>query len=221
MGMTEFTTARRNMIDGQLRPGEVTDPAILDAMAALPRERFVPKALRGAAYCDEDIPLGDGRFLMKPLVLARLLTMAEPTPGDVALVVGCASGYDAAILARLVATVVAVECDPRLAGDADAALSELGVDNAAVVEGPLAEGWAAQAPYDVILFSGAARQVPQAILDQLGHGGRLVTVIRTSEFAPGRAELLLRGDGSVSRRIMYDAMVHMLPGLAPAPEFVF
>ena len=172
--MVDFAAARFNMVESQLRTNKVTDLRLLGAFETVPRERFVPEPLRGIAYIDEDVPLGGGRFVMEPRVLARLLQAADPGPEDVALDLGCGSGYATAILSRLVATVVALEDDAALAAAANRTLEKLEIDNAVVVEGRLTEGYPKQAPYNVILLGGAVAEVPAAIADQLAEGGRLV-----------------------------------------------
>ncbi len=128
----EYARARLNMVNNQLRPNRVDDPRVLDAMAHVPRERFLPKALRGVAYADEDLPLPGGAWLIEPLVLARLIQAAEVRPTDVVLVVGCTTGYAGAVLARLAGTVILVE-PPAAAAPVEALLDHLGVDNVVVV----------------------------------------------------------------------------------------
>jgi protein-L-isoaspartate(D-aspartate) O-methyltransferase len=215
----DYTAARRNMVESQLRPNKVTNPALIEALASVPRELFVPESLRGVAYVDEDVPLGSGRFLMEPMILGRLLELAAVRPSDAALVVGAASGYSAAVLAGLANSVVALESDHELAPRAAQTLRTLGLSNVAVVEGPLAEGVPRQAPFDVILFDGTVDRVPPAILDQLAEGGRLVAVVKTPGI--GRAMLMTRQAGIVASRIAFDAAVPGLPGFEPAPAFVF
>jgi protein-L-isoaspartate(D-aspartate) O-methyltransferase len=148
----DYTIARRNMIDGQLRPNGVLAADVLQVFADLPRERFVPSERRSVAYSDEAVPLGGGRYLLEPMLLARMLQLLQPTAGDSALVVGGGTGYGAAALARLVRSVVTLECEPRLAAEIRANLSALGVGNASVVEGALADGAPAEGPYDIILI---------------------------------------------------------------------
>ncbi len=218
--MVDFDTARWNMVESQLRTNKVTDLRVLDAFETVPRERFVPEPLRGIAYIDEDVALGGGRFVMEPRVLARLLQAAQPEPEDVALDLGCGSGYATAILSRLVATVVALEDDAALAAAANRTLGELEIDNAVVVEGRLADGYPKQAPYNVILLNGAVSEVPLAIADQLAEGGRLVTVVSAGA-GLGRATLMRRDSGVISSRILCDAAVPVLPGFEAAPGFVF
>jgi protein-L-isoaspartate(D-aspartate) O-methyltransferase len=218
--MVDFAAARSNMVESQIRTNKVTDPHLLDAFETIPRERFVPEPLRGIAYIDEDVALGGERFVMEPMVLAKLLQAARPGPGDVALDLGCGSGYATAILSRLVATVVALEVDAALAAAANQTLDELEIDNALVVEGQLAEGYPKQAPYNVILLNGAVSEVPLAIADQLAEGGRLVTVVSVGA-GLGRATLMRRDSGVISSRILCDASVPVLPGFEAAPGFVF
>ena len=216
--MTDFALARRNMIDGQLRPNRVTNSALLAAIADLPRERFLPDSLKSVAYADDDVPLGGGRFLMEPMVLARLIQSLQPLPGDKALVVASGRGYGAALLARLVKTVVAVESDAVLAGSASRTMKELNIGNVEQVAGSLAAGAPAGAPYDVILVEGAVREVPPAILAQLADGGRLATVIAG---APGVAHLVVKEGGIASGRPIFDAGTPALPGFLPPQRFVF
>ncbi len=218
--MADSATARHNMVESQIRTNKVTDARLTAAMLEIPRERFLPKALRGIAYIDEDIPLGGGRHLMEPMVLARLLQIAEVRAGDVALDIGCGPGYSAAVLARLCDTVVAVECDAKLAGEATKTLAALDIDNAAVIEGPLAAGCAKQGPYDLVLFDGAISGVPEKIQRQVAEGGRIVAVIGAGA-GVGRGSVMRKAGGSLHVRAVFDAAVPSLPGFEPATEFVF
>jgi protein-L-isoaspartate(D-aspartate) O-methyltransferase len=218
--MVDYAAARRNMVESQIRTNKVTDAALLDAFESIPRELFVPERLRGIAYVDEDIALANGRFVMEPMILARLLQAARPEPDDIALDIGCATGYATAILSRLVATVVALEGEAALATEANRTLGELEIDNAVVVESPLTEGYPKQAPYNVIVLNGAVAEIPPAISDQLADGGRLVTVVK-GDAGMGRARLMQRSGGVVSSRILFDAGLPMLPGFAVEPGFVF
>lgn len=218
--MTDFAAARLNMVEGQIRTNKVTDPALIDALSSLPREQFVPAERRSVAYMDEDLRIAGDRYLLEPMILARLLQEAEPTKTDVALDIGCATGYATAVLARLTATAIGLESDPALARQAGEALSRLAVDNGIVVEGPLAEGYAKHGPYDVILINGAVGDVPRPILDQLAEGGRLVTIRRRGP-AMGEAVLYLKRHGAVAARPLFDAAAAYLPGFAPRQGFVF
>ena len=218
--MSDYAAVRHAMVESQLRTNEVSEPRLVAALEAVPREAFVPEPLRGIAYVDEDIEVAPGRFLIEPRVLALLLQAAQLGPTDVVLDVGCLTGYSTALLACLADTVVGLESDADLAHRADQLMSTLGVDNAAVVTGPLAEGYAKQAPYDVILLGGAVPDVPTHLTDQLADGGRLLTILRSSG-GVGRAALMLRRHGQVSTRVLFDAAAPAMPGFERAPGFVF
>lgn len=219
----DFQELRVKMVDGQVRTTDVTDAAILEAMLTVPREAFVPGARHAFAYIDEDIELeGEGgarRFLMEPSPFARLVQLAGVRPGDRVLDVGCTTGYSSAVLARLAASVVALESDSALAAQARAALAGQGCDTVSVVEGPLASGHAAQAPYDLILIEGAVDEVPPALLDQLAERGRLVAVV--GEGNAGRAMLHVKENGVVSVRHAFNAAVKPLAEFRRAPAFQF
>jgi protein-L-isoaspartate(D-aspartate) O-methyltransferase len=188
-------------------------------MSTIPRDLFVPAERRSLAYIDEDVAIGNGRYLMEPVVLARLIQEAEVTAKDLVLVVGCASGYSAAVLSKLAGTVVALESDKALAERASAAMRELAIDNVVVLEGPLPEGREDQGPFQVILLDGAVDEVPAALIDQLADGGRLVGVVGTGRI--GRGTILTRAGAAVSRRTVFDATIHRLPNFAKEPGFVF
>lgn len=220
--MTDFALSRRNMIDGQLRPNRVTNAQLLAAIADLPRERFLPQGLRAVAYADDDVPLGNRRYLMEPMVLARLIQVLQSQPEDRALVVASGAGYGSALMARLVKDVVAVETDPGLAGSAEQTIKELGIANVRQVTGRMEDGYAAGAPYDVILIEGAVQHVPPAILDQLAEGGRLATVIAAaSPGTLGLAQVIVKDGGVATGRPIFDAGTPALPGFASPPRFTF
>ena len=218
--MTDFVIARRNMIESQLRPSRVRDERLLAAMAEIPRERFVPRELRGIAYRDEDLGLGGGRWLVAPMVFARLIEAADLRPNDRALVVGDPTGYGAAVLGRLCASVVMLECDGPMAREARRALAEQKATNVKIVEGDLAAGHGADAPYDVIVLAGAVVEVPRRLHEQLAEGGRLVAVIQ----APGdsaKASCITRVASAFDCRAVFDAVARSIPGFAFAPKFMF
>ncbi len=219
--MTDFALARRNMVDGQLRPNRVNNAALLAAIGELPRERFLPDGLKSVAYADDDVPLGSGRYMMEPMVLARLIQSLQPQPEDKALVAASGRGYGAAILARLVGSVVAVENNADLAASAQQTLRDLGVSNIQLVAGQPDQGAAASAPYDVILIEGAVQEVPRAIADQLAEGGRLATVLADPSGALGVAQLFVKQGGVTSGRPLFDAGTPLLPGFTPPPRFTF
>jgi protein-L-isoaspartate(D-aspartate) O-methyltransferase len=215
--MTDFAAARRNMVDGTIRTADVTDFRLLWAFQEVPRERFVPAASAALAYVDFDLPVAPGRTLFKTRVLAKLLQAAGVAATDRVLVVGCATGYGAAILARIAAQVVALEENAELARSAREALADR--SNVEVVSGPLKSGWTAAAPYDLIVVEGVTEVVPDALLGQLSDGGRLVCVQGGDQAA--KAMLYLRTGGEVSGRAVFDAAAPVLPGFAKTPAFAF
>jgi len=219
--MTEYTSVRHNMVESQLRTNKVTNHRLIDAMDTIPRELFVPRQLAGVAYVDEDLMIAPGRYLMEPLVLARLLQAAEVADQDVALDIGCGTGYSSAVLGRLAGTVVGLEPDPLLAEQASQTLSEAGSDNVIIVRGGVAEGYSRQGPYDVIFFNGGVPFVPSPLMDQLAEGGRMVAVLRGVGEALGRATLWIKLRGKISHRLLFDASVRPLLGIEREAAFEF
>lgn len=218
--MPDYTAARVNMVESQIKTNKVSDPRVQEAFLTVPREEFVPKSARGIAYVDEDIAIGNGRYLMEPMVLARLVQSADVAAEDLVLVIGANTGYSSAIMAHLATTIVTLEQDPELAKLAEHNLSQLGVDNAVVIEGDLTRGYPAQGPYDVILINGSVAEVPVAIFDQLAEGGRMTCVI-SGDGHLGRATLYQKLQGVVSSRVLFDASAPWLPGFERKPSFVF
>lgn len=223
--MSDYAEARHNMVESQIRPNQVTDAALLRAMADIPREMFVPASMRTLAYMEQEIPVAPARAgraqrcLVSPMPLARMIQIAEIETGNLVLDVGCATGYSTAILSRLADAVVGLECDEGLAEQASQTLMELEADNAAVVTGPLADGNAGEGPFDVILLNGAVPDVPAGLLSQLKDGGRLVAIIAARNF--GQATLFRNGAGGVTRRAVFDAGGPALPGFELEKEFAF
>lgn len=222
--MIDFERLRQSMVDSQIRPNDVTDPRVIAAMLEMPRERFVPRARADLAYLDDDLPVQDAkpgrpaRYLIEPMVLARLLQALELSGDEQALDIGCATGYSAALLSRLARSVVAVE-EGELAASARRTLSELGIPGVQVIDGALEKGAPGSGPFDAILLNGSVELVPESLLAQLKEGGRLVAVVRSG--ALGRATLYARNAGVVSSRPLFDAAVAPLPGFAAPKGFVF
>lgn len=215
-----FAEARNRMVDSQIRPNRVTDPRILGAMRRLPRERFLPPNLAPLAYADQDVPLGNGRVLMQPMAIARLLQIAAPAQGENALVVASGVGYGAALVAACGARVTALEEDPALLAIARHALTEVAPE-VSLVAGALSAGWPAAAPYDVILLEGAVQTIPPALAQQLrNNGGRLVTVVCTSG-RTSQAVLAEPTGAGLRAQPMFDCATPPLPSLLPAPAFAF
>ncbi|BCP53444.1 protein-L-isoaspartate O-methyltransferase [Kaistia sp. 32K] len=222
--MVDFAKARTTMVDCQIRTVDVTEYDVLDAFSAVPRENFVPDHLKPLAYIDEDILVSAQgsapRYVMEPGPLAKLVQLAGIQATDRVLDIGTATGYSAAILSRVAASVVALESDEALAAAAVANLAGVGATNVEVVLGPLTQGHAAKAPYDVILIEGAVEEIPQAILDQIGEGGRIVAVVGTHGLA-AKATVYTRSGGSISGRPAFNTHVRPLPGFAKPKAFVF
>ena len=221
--MQDFTTARQNMVDCQVRPSDVTDIRILDAMMAVPREAFVPENQRAMAYLDLDLDISAGasakRFLIKPVVIARMLQAAEIGDSDRVLVAGTATGYTAALVAQLARQVIATETDSAQAAKAKQVLDGLGLGNVTFAAAAAAEGDAASGPYDVIVLDGATEITPDRLYAQLKEGGRLVGVFATTK--PPRATIVTHSHDDFGNRTLFDATVPVLPGLERLPAFVF
>lgn len=222
--MTDFTAARLNMVESQVRPNGITDRRIIAAIESVARESFVPESRRALAYMDEDVMLDPTdrslgpRGLIEVMAFARMLQHAAIKPSDKVLIVGAETGYGAAVIAQIAGAVVALECDPGLAARAKSSLAA--TPNVKVVEGPLAGGVAAEQPFDVILLEGRAEDVPQTLIDQLADGGRLVGVVGERETS--QACIYSRSGGAIAVRQVFDASVTALPGLKKKkPAFVF
>lgn len=208
----DFAAAREAMVESQLRPQGVTDPAVLAAMGRVARERFLPPHTRPLAYVDRAVAMGEGRYLAAPAVLGQLLTQMKPEVGHRALVVGAGTGYSAAVLEAMGVSVTALEVDPDLAATA----REEGLS---VIEGPLGEGHAPGAPYHQILIDGAVEQIPQALIDQLDEGGRLGAAI----LGRGITRLVVgrKAAGGFGILSFGDAGVPVLPGFSRPKAFIF
>jgi protein-L-isoaspartate(D-aspartate) O-methyltransferase len=220
-----FEKARIAMVESQLRPNGVRDTRILNAFATLPRECFVQSQQQALAYMDDALPVAaaaagvPARSLLPPMVLARLLQFAAPLPKDRVLDIGGATGYSAAILARLCENVIALEDRKEIAEEMKRCLELAKVSGVAIQIGPLNEGFAASKPYDLIVIAGAVAAEPKGLFDQLSESGRLVTVIRQGWF--GQAYLFSKNEGAISGRAIFDAGADILPGFEEKPEFVF
>ncbi len=217
--MTDYATLRRNMVDSQVAPNEITDRRVLRAMGEVPRELFVGEAQKPVAYIDEALKLGGGRVLLSPMMVARLAQLAQIEEGHTVLEIGCGTGYLTAVLARLAGRVIGLECDGGLALRARQNLSAHGLGKANVMEGPLEAGYPAEGPYDAVILSGSVPEVPDRLVRQVKEGGRLVAVI--GEDGPGRLTVFTRSGNGLSGKARYDAGLAPLPGFERAPAFVF
>lgn len=215
--MTDFQTRRVMMVDTQVRPSDVTKFPIIDAMLSIPREVYVPRDKREAAYMGENVVIREGRVVLEPRTLAKLLDALDIHPGELVLDIGCGLGYSAAVIARLADAVVAVEDDPAMAAEAEQTLAHESVDNAAVIVGPLAEGAAKHGPYDVITIQGGVEEIPASLLAQLKDGGRIGAVFM--EGALGVARVGYKSDGKMSWRFAFNAAAPVLSGFAAVRAF--
>ncbi|MBS0383946.1 MAG: protein-L-isoaspartate O-methyltransferase [Proteobacteria bacterium] len=215
----DFARARDLMVETQVRTNDVTDARILRAMRTLPRERFAPPQHRSLAYADMEIEVAPARTLMRPRDLSKLLQALAPQSHERALEIAGATGYGAAVLASCCMEVVAHDPDPNLSFAAQAALESCGLANAKTVSAPIVNGWADDAPYDVIMLNGAAEIVPDAWLQQLAPKGRLAVIVRTG--AAGSARIYTRSGDTIAYRTAFDAAPPIAPGLEKPPAFVF
>lgn len=216
--MTNFAAARHNMVESQVRPNGITDHRIIDAMAQVKREDFVPAERKTIAYLDDDVQLKEGRFLIEPMAFARMIHLALIKPTDKVMVVGAGTGYGARVIAMLAKSVVALESDPELFALAKDFLA--GADNVEVVEGSLAEGHAARAPYDVIMVEGRIAAVPESLFAQLANEGRIVAAVGNTDVS--KMQIATLTDGHRSSRFAFDASIAPLPGFASEKAaFVF
>lgn len=220
-----FKAARLAMVESQLRPNGVRDPRVLNAFASIPREQFVPEDKKALAYMDEAVlaaPASAGspaRYLLPPMVLARMLQFANPPATARALDAGGVTGYSAAILAQLCAKVHALETSESLGERMKRCLASAGIDTVSVHTGALNAGLASEKPFDIILVNGAVSQEPKELLDQLAEGGRLVAI--TGKGWHGHAYLYTKSSGVISGRAIFDAGADILPGFEAKPQFVF
>ncbi|MFD0987522.1 protein-L-isoaspartate O-methyltransferase family protein [Methyloligella solikamskensis] len=220
----DFEAARETMVESQLRPSGVNDRRLIAAMESLPRERFVGKASQALAYMDGAVPVDSGsdempRYLVPPMVLARMIQTSEPDETERVLVVGCVSGYSVAVVSALAGEVVGLESDDALAAQATSNLKALDVTNARVVHGPLTDGAASEGPYDLILLDGSVPSIPTALEEQVKEGGRIVGVV--SNGVQGTVFLFVKTDGELAALPQFSAGAKPLPGFAREAVFDF
>jgi protein-L-isoaspartate(D-aspartate) O-methyltransferase len=214
-GPDSFVTKRQAMVDQQLKARDITDPRVLAAMGKVPRDRFVPEGLRSLAYEDHALPIGSGQTISQPYIVALMTQWAEVKPGDKVLEVGTGSGYQAAILAELADRVFSIELLPELAEAARTRLRDLGYGRVQVRTGDGYQGWPEEAPFDAILVTATAPEVPPALKEQLKEGGRLVIPVGP----PGSVQELLllrkaKGELKEEQRIA----VRFVPLVKPGTE---
>lgn len=216
--MSDYTSRRTMMVDTQVRPSDVTKFPIIEAMLSVPREVYVPRDMREAAYVGGNVEIGSGRVMLEARTLAKMLDALDIQPDEMVLDLGCGLGYSTAVIARLAEAVVAVEEDAGLANEAQRTLSVEGVDNAAVIAGTLATGAAKHGPYDVITVQGGVEEVPAPLLAQIKEGGRIACLFM--EGALGVVRIGYKIDGAVTWRFAFNATAPVLPGFASKRGFV-
>lgn len=223
--MSNFDAMRAHMVESQIQPNKVNDPRLIEALSSVPRERFVPESRRGTAYIDEDLEIAPGRYLMEPVVFARMVEAAGIQATDTVLDVGCGPGYSTAILAHLAGAVIGLEEESDLVDTARGLMLDLEIDNAVLEQTKPTLGYPDQAPYEVIVIGGAATNIPDTLLDQLADGGRLVAVIPERHVSEcchfGSATLFTKVGDIVGSRPLFDAGIPPLPGFEKEAGFVF
>ncbi|KAF0676779.1 protein-L-isoaspartate O-methyltransferase family protein [Profundibacterium mesophilum] len=215
--MIDFAHRRTVMVDTQVRPSDVTKFPIIDAMLQVPRERFVPDAKREAAYMGGNLEIGEGRWMLEPRTLSKMLDALNAGPDDLVLDVAAGQGYAAAILSRLAQAVVALEEVPQLAREAESILGEEGADNVAVVTGDLREGAADLGPFDVILIEGGIEVLPEALEAQLAERGRIAAIFMDGDL--GTVRIGRKLGGVISWRDGFNAGAPVLGGFERKSEF--
>ncbi len=205
------------MVDTQVRPSDVTSFPIIDAMLSVPREHFVPDSLRPAAYAEEQLEVMSGRFMLDPRTFAKMLEAIDVGPTDLVLDIACGLGYSSAVLGHMAEAVVAIEDTEERVAEAEAALAAANVDNAAVVQGALADGAAKHGPYDAILVNGAIEAEPTALVEQLKQGGRIVAIFRAGNL--GVVRVGLKTSSGMNWRDTFNANAAALTGFGATREF--
>lgn len=216
----DFAAARQNMVESQLRTNRVTEDALLAAMRDVPREEFLPKSKRHLAYVDEDVALGGDRYLTEPLVLGRLIQSCGIKKTDSVLIIGAGTGYAAALVGRLAEAVIAIDGDPDKVSEASGNVGFHSCDNVVIVEASLSEGLSNEGPFDVVIIDGAVEKTPEALLRQLGEGGRLASVEKPAS-GVGSVVLYVKTGEMTARRVLEDAATPYLTGFEPKPAFSF
>jgi protein-L-isoaspartate(D-aspartate) O-methyltransferase len=215
--MTDYATRRTVMVDTQVRPSDVTKFPIIDAMLSVPREAFVPQLLREAAYLGENLDLAEGRVVLDPRILAKMLDALDIQPDDLVLDIGPAYGYSSAIIAHMAEAVVGVEPDAELAEEAQRILSEHDVDNVLVQQADLTAGVPEHGPYDAVAVQGGIERLPDAIAAQIKDGGRIACIFMQGTM--GVVRIGYKYDGRITWRDSFDAGAPVLPGFEKRSEF--
>ena len=221
MNNQSFNRARKIMLESQIRPNKVIDEKVLSAFSIIPRELFVQKSMRDIAYIDEDLPLSNGRYLMEPMVLARLIQSLNLNVFDNVMIIGVGTGYSAAIISQIVASVIGIESRTNLIKKAENNLIHLDITNTVLFKERLQDGYSKEAPYNAILIDGGVGFIPDSILNQLAKNGRLVSIYRRKIETAGEASLWMRAASNFTRTCLFNAQVPTLEEFKKKPEFSF
>ncbi len=217
--MIDYQAARIAMVDGQVRPSDVTLYPVIDAMLKVPREAYVPDDMRPLAYVGKHIDLKNGGVVLAPRILAKMLESLNIKQDEMVLDIGIGLGYSAAVIARLAEAVIAVEENSELASVAETTLSEQSADNAVVHVGPLVEGAAEHGPYDVIVVEGGVQVLPDSLLSQLKVGGRIAAIFMDGP--SGQCRIGVRTAAGISWDTVFDATAPVLSGFSAEKTFSF
>lgn len=215
----DFELARRNMVASQVLVNKVNDPLVIDAISQVPREKFLPVARQNLAYLDQDLELSTGRWLMQPMVAARLIQLADLKAQDNVLVLPCGGGYMSVLISKIVESVVSIEEDEMVYSSVSKTISQLAPDNVVVINSPVKEGCSAESPFDVIFFDGGVEEIPDNIQHQLADKGRLVAVFNDGKV--GRATIIERYGDAFGKRVEFDVRIPTLPEFKVKNTFLF
>ncbi|AFX99349.1 protein-L-isoaspartate family protein [Candidatus Endolissoclinum faulkneri L2] len=219
--MDKFAIARMNMVTSQIQTNKVTNKDLISIFYSIPRELFVPKSMQSIAYVDKALEIGDGRYMLEPMLLARLLQASLPKSNDVVLDIACGTGYSTAIISKLVSCVIGVDDMQDMVDAGNFNLQTMTIENARIINSPLSLGYNEQAPYDIIVIGGGVQTVSQSLLDKLSNKGRLVTVEYTLPSGPGLAVLYEKIRSRIGRRVLFNASTPLLSEFCTKTRFVF
>ena len=217
----DFKIARKNMVENQIRANKVTSLNVINAFLDVPREKFVPDALQEISYVDEDIQLSRNRFMMKPMILARLFQSLNLKGNENILHVGSNSGYGSAILSRMCSSVISLESDKKLFETSIHTFSNMGFDNVVPLHGSMENGVEKEAPFDIIFIEGSIETEPKSLFGQLNENGKLIAIIRPENIKIGKAKLFFKISNEIGLENLFDAQVSKLSIFKSKTKFLF
>ena len=217
----DFELARKKMVENQIRANKVTDISIIDAFNYVRREKFVPDSLKAISYIDEDIQLSRNRFMMKPMILARLFQSLSLQGNENILHIGSNTGYSSAILSRICSSVICIESDKKLFETSVNVFSEMGFDNVIPLHGLMEHGVIKEAPFDIIFIEGSIEIEPKTLFGQLNDNGKLIVIIRPENMKIGKAKLFFKKNNEIGIENLFDAQVSKLSIFKSNSKFLF